>query len=137
MHSPPLFSRLIANHSARDLTTLSSVWYSLCIARFVLRAAGVGYNWIDGLKDFCERQISESELLKAAETFPHDPPKTKEGYYYRVLFEEIFGEQKGVKGLREGVENWIPLWSDNDDPSGRAQKFHAAAYSKVANGEQE
>lgn len=98
--------------------------------------AGVGYNWIDGLKDFCNQEVSDSELLRATENFPHDPPKTKEAYYYRALFEEIFGKYEGAKGLRESVVKWIPLWSDSDDPSGRAQKFHVAAYSKEMNGEQ-
>lgn len=78
--------------------------------------------------------MSDEELQRAAERFPHDPPTTKEAYHYRVLFEKQFGKYSGAQGLREGVVKWVPLWSDSDDPSGRAQKFHAAAYSKQANG---
>lgn len=91
---------------------------------------GVGYNWIDGLKDHCAKLISDEQLKKAGEVFPHDPPATKEAYYYRQLFEKIFGKYQGTKGLREGVVKWVPLWSESDDPSGRAQRFHVAAYSK-------
>lgn len=92
---------------------------------------GVGYNWIDGLKEFCAKNVTDEMMAKAKETFPHKPPATKEAYHYRVIFEEIFGKYEGTEGLREGVRKWIPLWSDSDDPSGRAQKFHAAAYSKT------
>jgi hypothetical protein len=26
---------------------------------------------------------------------------------------------------------WIPRWSESEDPSGRAQRFHAEAYNDV------
>lgn len=95
---------------------------------------GVGYNWIDGLKDYCDEQISDDMLLKAPNVFAHDPPTTKEAYYYRKLFEDIFGKYEGIQGIRQGIHKWVPLWSDSDDPSGRASEFHAKAYSKTANG---
>lgn len=72
-------------------------------------------------------------MANAAQTFEFDPPSTKEAYHYRQLFEDIFGKYEGTKGLRDGVYKWVPLWSDNDDPSGRAQKFHPASYCKTAN----
>lgn len=95
---------------------------------------GVGYSWIDGLKDHCDEVVTDKMMKAAPTTFPFDTPKSKEAYYYRQLFEEIFGSYAGAAGLREGVNRWVPNWSDSDDPSGRAQKFHAAAYSKTANG---
>lgn len=91
---------------------------------------GVGYNWIDGLKEHCERAVSQDMLDDAATKFKHDPPKTTEAYYYRTIFEDIFGKYEGTQGIRQTIRRWIPLWSDSDDPSGRAQKFHAAAYCK-------
>lgn len=96
--------------------------------------SGVGYNWIDGLKDFCDQEVTDKQLKDAAIAFPHDPPATKEAYYYRTLFEDIFGKHQGTQGLRDGVVKWVPLWSESDDPSGRAQKFHAQAYKKTING---
>lgn len=90
---------------------------------------GVGYSWIDGLKDYCSTQVTDEQLADAPKTFPHDPPLTKEAYHYRVIFERIFGKYEATQGLRDGIVKWIPLWSDSDDPSGRAQRFHAA-YSK-------
>lgn len=94
---------------------------------------GVGYNWIDGLKDHCAKVVSDDQLKEAAKLFPHDPPTTKEGYYYRQLFEKIFGGYEGAQGLRDGIRKWVPLWSESDDPSGRAQKFHTDAYSQIPN----
>lgn len=103
---------------------------------FFYLLTGVGYNWIDGLKEHCEEKVSDKMLQSASSVFSYDPPATKEAYFYRQIFEEIFGSYEGAKGLREGIHKWVPLWSDSDDPSGRAQKFHVAAYSKTANGKQ-
>lgn len=91
---------------------------------------GVGFNWIDGLKAHCEKSVSDEQLATAAATFPHDPPATKEAYYFRAIFEAKFGQYEGTQGLRDGIHKWIPRWSDSDDPSGRAQRFHAHAYVK-------
>lgn len=95
---------------------------------------GVGYNWIDGLKEHCANVVSDDQLKSAAKIFPYDAPTTKEGYFYRQLFEKIFGKYEGAQGLREGIHKWIPLWSESDDPSGRAQRFHVAAYTQKPNG---
>jgi asparagine synthase (glutamine-hydrolysing) len=92
---------------------------------------GVGFSWIDGLKDHCNACVTDEQLASAAATFPHDPPATKEAYYYRTMFENRFGKHPGTQGLREGVVKWIPRWSESDDPSGRAQRFHAQAYDEV------
>jgi asparagine synthase (glutamine-hydrolysing) len=92
---------------------------------------GVGFSWIDGLKDHCGKAVSDEQLAAAAATFPHDPPATKEAYYYRTIFENRFGKYPGTQGLREGVVKWIPRWSESDDPSGRAQRFHAQAYDSL------
>eukprot|EP00172_Hildenbrandia_rubra_P002398 Plantae.Rhodophyta-Hildenbrandia_rubra.ctg32237.p1 GENE.Plantae.Rhodophyta-Hildenbrandia_rubra.ctg32237~~Plantae.Rhodophyta-Hildenbrandia_rubra.ctg32237.p1 ORF type:complete len:556 (-),score=96.44 Plantae.Rhodophyta-Hildenbrandia_rubra.ctg32237:1176-2843(-) len=89
---------------------------------------GVGYSWIDGLKEHCSKSVSDSDMASAAQTFPHDPPTTKEAYFYRKIFEKLYGDHKGVEGLRQSIFKWIPKWSDSTDPSGRAQKVHVSAY---------
>lgn len=93
---------------------------------------GVGYNWIDGLKEHCEMEVTNEMLEKASVAFPHDPPHTKEGYFYRTIFEDIFGKYEGTQGIRQTIHKWVPLWSESDDPSGRAQKFHVAAYGNTS-----
>eukprot|EP00181_Compsopogon_caeruleus_P000131 CAMPEP_0184684500 /NCGR_PEP_ID=MMETSP0312-20130426/15532_1 /TAXON_ID=31354 /ORGANISM="Compsopogon coeruleus, Strain SAG 36.94" /LENGTH=558 /DNA_ID=CAMNT_0027137731 /DNA_START=29 /DNA_END=1705 /DNA_ORIENTATION=+ len=92
---------------------------------------GVGYNWIDGLKAHCEASISDEELKSAPEKFPFEPPQTKEAYYYRAIFERLFGWSEAAQGLREGVHPWVPKWSASLDPSGRAQSVHVAAHSST------
>ncbi|EME29503.1 asparagine synthase (glutamine-hydrolyzing) [Galdieria sulphuraria] len=90
---------------------------------------GVGYSWIDGLKAYCEKAVTDQDMQNAAQRFPHDTPTTKEAYVYRDIFERHFGKSRAVQGLRESIARWVPMWSDSTDPSGRAQKFHVAAYS--------
>lgn len=85
---------------------------------------GVGYNWIDGLRDHCAAAVSDEALANAATRFTHDPPKSKEAYFYRDLFEGIYGLYEAVQGLRASIQRWVPKWSDTEDPSGRVQKIH-------------
>src|SRR5262245_54913439 len=35
---------------------------------------GVGYSWIDSLKDFAERKISDEDFARASELYPHHTP---------------------------------------------------------------
>jgi len=88
---------------------------------------GVGYSWIDSLKDHAENLISDDKLSKASQIYPHDTPKTKEAYWYRQIFETHFPQ----KPCLESVVRWIPRkdWGCNEDPSGRAQKVHLSAYN--------
>jgi asparagine synthetase B (glutamine-hydrolysing) len=44
---------------------------------------GVGYNWIDSLKEYCNNIISDIEYETAATRFSHNKPETKEAFYFR------------------------------------------------------
>lgn len=81
---------------------------------------GVGYNWIDELIAHCESKVTDEEMAKAAESFPHNTPKTKEAYYYRRIFDKHFPGASAEKT----VLKWVPKWQKNDDPSGRANDIH-------------
>ncbi|KAI8921547.1 asparagine synthetase [Entophlyctis helioformis] len=87
---------------------------------------GVGYSWIDSLKDHAEKTISDEALAGAAARFPHDTPMTKEAFWYREIFDAHFPQAACL----ESVVRWIPRkdWGCAEDPSGRAQKVHQAAY---------
>lgn len=89
---------------------------------------GVGYSWIDTLKETAEKKISEETMAKAAERWPKDTPQTKEAYWYREVFEQWFPQD----ACTESVVRWIPRfdWGCDSDPSGRAQSAHAASYKK-------
>ena len=51
---------------------------------------GVGYSWIDTLKEITATAVSDEQMAHAAERFPHPHPMNKEEYYYRSIFEEHF-----------------------------------------------
>lgn len=79
---------------------------------------GVGYSWIDGLKSHCEKQVSDEDFKKAAEKYPYLTPVTKEGYYYRTIFEKLFPG----KSSEACTKLWLPWSKFNVDPSGRFQR---------------
>merc|ERR1719230_330109 len=49
---------------------------------------GVGYSWIDGVRDYATRQVTEEMWSKREERWPINPPVTKEAYLYREIFDE-------------------------------------------------
>ncbi|XP_055547529.1 asparagine synthetase B [glutamine-hydrolyzing] [Wyeomyia smithii] len=83
---------------------------------------GVGYSWIDTITKYAAEHVSEEEFSMAAERFPLNPPPTKEAYYYRQIFEELFPH----KSCAATVQRWIPRtdWGCSADPSGRKQSAH-------------
>lgn len=86
---------------------------------------GVGYGWIDRLKDEASAKVSDYLLSLAPERFPVNTPVTKEEYHYRTIFEELFPE----RGREYTVQKWVPKtdWAGvGYDPSGRAQQAHDA-----------
>ncbi|TPX72611.1 asparagine synthase (glutamine-hydrolysing) [Chytriomyces confervae] len=91
---------------------------------------GVGYSWIDGLKDMAEKMVSDQEFerVKQGWLYKEDAPTTKEGVWYRRVFEKLYPQ----RACLESVVRWIPRkdWGCPEDPSGRAQKAHNQAYEK-------
>jgi asparagine synthase (glutamine-hydrolysing) len=51
---------------------------------------GVGYNWIDSLKELVESSVTDAQMEQVTHRFPAQPPRTKEEYYYRSIFEDHF-----------------------------------------------
>ena len=51
---------------------------------------GVGYSWIDNLKEMVEKEVSDEQLANAHYKFPIQPPTSKEEFYYRSIFTEHF-----------------------------------------------
>ncbi|KAG8858521.1 asparagine synthetase [Tulasnella sp. 330] len=88
---------------------------------------GVGYSWIDGIKDYAATHVSDEAFDRRHETYPEDTPDTKEGYYIRETFESHFPS----KAAAETAVRWIPRgdWGCAADPSGRSVAIHNAAYS--------
>ncbi|QIL20280.1 asparagine synthase B [Thermomonas sp. HDW16] len=90
---------------------------------------GVGYGWIDGLKAQAEAQVSDADFAAASQRFPINAPQTKEAYFYRRIFEEIFpGEAcantvpggKSIACSSPAAIAWDAAFATMADPSGRA-----------------
>ncbi|MBT5094902.1 MAG: asparagine synthase B, partial [Halobacteriovoraceae bacterium] len=93
---------------------------------------GVGYSWVDSLKELADRIISEEEFSKRNELFPHNTPFTKEAFMYRVIHSEFYGHKDSAALIKK----WIPRWQDYDiDPSGRANTYHTETYHEEGHDE--
>lgn len=99
---------------------------------------GVGYSWIDGLKDLAEEKVDDVKLANAQFRFPYNTPDTKEAYYYRCFFEEMFPLASAAETVPGGKSvacstaealAWDESLQNMIDPSGRAvQSVHDSAY---------
>lgn len=101
---------------------------------------GVGYSWIDTLKEVTAAAVSDDEMAHAAERFPINTPMNKEEYYYRSIFEEYFPSESAAQSVpsvpsvacstAEALA-WDESFKNVNDPSGRAVAgVHEEAYEK-------
>ncbi|MGI2183318.1 asparagine synthase B [Shewanella oncorhynchi] len=99
---------------------------------------GVGYSWIDGLKEQAAARVDDLQLANAKFRFPYNTPETKEAYFYRSFFEEHYplsGAAETVPGGKS-VACSTPealAWDESlrgiIDPSGRAvRSVHTSSY---------
>jgi asparagine synthase (glutamine-hydrolysing) len=99
---------------------------------------GVGYNWIDTLRALTSSKVSDDQFSKASERFPINPPMTKEEYYYRTIFSELFPSDSAAETVPSVPSvacstpvalEWDAAFKNMIDPSGRAVKtVHREAY---------
>ena len=92
---------------------------------------GVGYSWIDTLKEFTSRAVSDEQMAHAVERFPINPPKNKEEYYYRSIFSEHFPSASAALSVPSEASvacstaialEWDASFRGMNEPSGRAVK---------------
>ncbi|MEJ5062505.1 MULTISPECIES: asparagine synthase B [Erwinia] len=98
---------------------------------------GVGYSWIDTLKEVAAEQISDQQLQTAHFRFAYNTPTSKEAYLYREIFEELFPLPSAAECVPGGPSvacssakaiEWDEAFKNMDDPSGRAVGVHQSAY---------
>lgn len=75
---------------------------------------GVGYGWIDALKDNAELHVTDEMMKNPKPEWGSDIPDTKEAYWYRCMFDEHFPPTCASTVMR-----WVPKWVKQSDPSGR------------------
>ena len=101
---------------------------------------GVGYSWIDTLKDITAQAVTDEQMAHAAERFPVNPPMNKEEYYYRSIFEEYFPSESAARSVpsvpsvacstAEALA-WDASFKGRNEPSGRAVSgVHEEAYQE-------
>lgn len=101
---------------------------------------GVGYDWIDSLKEIVEEAISGEQMAQVTHRFTVNPPLQKEEYYYRLIFEEHFPSDAAAATVPSVpsiacstpiIFEWDKALSKMNDPSGRAvANVHNEGYKK-------
>ena len=99
---------------------------------------GVGYSWIDTLKEVVDKEISDEQLANAKFRFPIQTPQNKEEFYYRSIFEDHFPSDAAALSVPQEASvacstaialEWDEAFKNMNDPSGRAvAKVHDKAY---------
>ena len=99
---------------------------------------GVGYSWIDSLKDLVSKQVSDNNLEEASKTYPINTPRNKEEYYYRSIFNNHFPSDASAMSVPsvpsvacstpQALE-WDEAFKNMNDPSGRSiSNIHNKSY---------
>ena len=99
---------------------------------------GVGYSWIDTLKEVVDKEVSNEQLANAKYRFPIQPPTSKEEFYYRSIFSEHFPSDAAASCVPQEASiacstkvalEWDESFKNMNEPSGRAIKtVHEDAY---------
>jgi asparagine synthase (glutamine-hydrolysing) len=99
---------------------------------------GVGYSWIDTLKEVVAQEVTDEQLENAHFRFPIQTPQNKEEYYYRTIFESHFPSDAAALSVPQEPSvacstkialEWDEAFKNMNDPSGRAvAKVHDDAY---------
>ncbi len=102
---------------------------------------GVGYSWIDTLKEVVAEEVTDEQLANAKYKFPLQTPTNKEEFYYRSIFQEHFPsdaaalcvpQEASVACSTKIALEWDESFKNQNDPSGRAvSTVHSDAYKKV------
>ena len=99
---------------------------------------GVGYSWIDSLKELVSKEVSDNDLKNASNVFPVNTPQNKEEFYYRSIFNDYFPSQAAALSVPsvpsvacstpQALE-WDETFKNMNDPSGRSiSNIHNESY---------
>ncbi|PQB04210.1 asparagine synthase B [Aureitalea marina] len=101
---------------------------------------GVGYSWIDTLKEMVDQEVTDEQMANAHFRFPIQTPTSKEEFYYRSIFEEHFPSDTAALSVPSVPSvacsspvalAWDASFQNMNDPSGRAvANVHEEAYEK-------
>lgn len=92
---------------------------------------GVGYGWIDYLKQQAATMVSDEMMAKVKHRFLEQVPLSKEEYLYRTIFDSLFTNPTAALTVPMGPTiacssptafRWSQEFSKMADPSGRSVK---------------
>jgi asparagine synthase (glutamine-hydrolysing) len=99
---------------------------------------GVGYSWIDSLKEIVATAVTNEQLANAKYKFPIQTPLSKEEYFYRSIYNEHFPSDAAALSVPQEPSvacstkialEWDEAFKNLNDPSGRAvASVHTDAY---------
>ncbi|MGC1470962.1 MAG: asparagine synthase B [Psychroserpens sp.] len=99
---------------------------------------GVGYSWIDTLKEVVNEAVSDEQMANATYRFPIQTPQNKEEFYYRSIFEGHFPSDAAAHSVPQEPSvacstkialEWDEAFKNMNEPSGRAiTNVHDKAY---------
>ena len=72
-------------------------------------------SWHKMIQQHVDALITDQELQKHSSRYSHCTPVLKESYYYRKVFESMFG----VSSVPTIPHFWMPRWTNTSDPSAR------------------
>src|SRR6056300_860603 len=90
---------------------------------------GVGYSWIDTLKEVVDKEVSDEQLANAKFRFPIQTPQNKEEFYYRSIFDDHFPSDAAALSVPQEASvacstqialDWDEAFKNMNEPSGRA-----------------
>ena len=99
---------------------------------------GVGYSWIDSLKELVSKEVTDNDLKNAFNVFPINTPRNKEEFYYRSIFNDHFSSEAAALSVPsvpsvacstpQALE-WDEAFKNMNDPSGRSiSNIHNESY---------
>jgi len=99
---------------------------------------GVGYSWIDSLKELVEKEVTDENLKNASNIFKINTPQNKEEYFYRSIFQDHFPSEAAslsvpsvpsVACSTPQALEWDESFKNLNDPSGRSvSNIHKESY---------
>lgn len=90
---------------------------------------GVGYSWIDTLKEIAGQQVTDEQMANVHHRFPINPPLTKEEYVYRTIYSDLFPSDSAAQCVPSVPSvacstpvalAWDEAFRKHADPSGRS-----------------
>lgn len=135
LHSRQAMEKWVLRKAFEDILPESVIWRQK--EQF---SDGVGYSWIDSLKEMVDEEVTDEQMANAQYRFPVQTPASKEEFYYRSIFEEHFPSDTAALSVPSVPSvacsspvalEWDESFKNMNDPSGRAvADVHDDAYEK-------